>query len=214
MRMWLKLLSSDQYKVINDLLISSHGHTSQIDHVVVSEYGIFVIETKNYRGWVYGGNYSEYWTQNIFGHKYELRNPILQNQGHVQTLKRLLPDVPSNTFIPIVAFSKRATLKLSTNEPVTYWNRLNRTIRSYKTKLLSTEMVQQVYATLLSSNQDSKTKRKEHVQNVKATIMHNQRAVANNRCPRCGGKLVLRDGRYGKFYGCQNYPNCRYTHPT
>ena len=83
-RMWLKLLSSDQYKIINDLLISSHGHTSQIDHVVVSEYGIFVIETKNYQGWIYGGNYSEYWTQNIFGHKYELRNPILQNQGHIR----------------------------------------------------------------------------------------------------------------------------------
>ena len=44
----LLLLPSDQYKVINNLLISSRGQTSQIDHVVVSEYGIFVIETKNY----------------------------------------------------------------------------------------------------------------------------------------------------------------------
>lgn len=211
-RMWLKLLSSDQYKVINDLLISSHGHTSQIDHVVVSEYGIFVIETKNYKGWIYGGNYSEFWTQNIFGKKYELHNPILQNQGHVRALKRLLPDVSPDTFIPIVAFSRRATLKLSTKEPVVYWSRLRRTIRTYKTKLLTPEMVQQVYTLLLPSNQVSKEKRKQHVKNVKTTITRNQHALANNRCPRCGGQLVLRDGKYGRFYGCQNYPNCRYTH--
>jgi predicted RNA-binding Zn-ribbon protein involved in translation (DUF1610 family) len=211
-RIWLKLLPSDQYKVINDLLISSHGHTSQIDHVVVSEYGIFVIETKNYQGWIYGGNYSEYWTQNIFGKKYELRNPILQNQGHVRALKRLLPDVSPDTFIPIVAFSRRATLKLSTNEPVVYWSSLIREIRSHKTRHLTPEMVQQVYTLLLSSNQVSKEKRKQHVKNVKTTITRNQNAVANNRCPRCGSKLVLRDGKYGKFYGCNNYPNCRYTH--
>lgn len=210
-RMWLKLLSSDQYKIINDLLISSHGHTSQIDHVVVSEYGIFVIETKNYQGWIYGGNYSEYWTQNIFGHKYELRNPILQNQGHIRALKRLLPDVPADSYIPIVAFSRRATLKLSTNEPVVYWSKLRREIRSYKTRRLTPEMVQQVYSALLSSHQNSKEKRKEHVKNVKTTIIRNKRAVAHNRCPRCGGRLVLRNGKYGDFYGCSNYPRCRFT---
>ena len=210
-RIWLKLLPSDQYMVINDLLISSHGHTSQIDHVIVSEYGIFVIETKNFQGWIYGGNYSEYWTQNIFGHKYELRNPILQNQGHIRALKRLLPNVPADSYIPIVAFSRRATLKLSTYEPVVYWSRLIREIRSHKTQHLTPEMVQQVYTTLISSHQNSKEKRKEHVKNVKTTIMRNQNAVAHNRCPRCGGRLVLRDGKYGDFYGCSNYPRCRFT---
>ena len=209
LRLWM--LPSEQYKIINDLLISSHGHTSQIDHVVVSEYGIFVIETKNYQGWIYGGNYSEYWTQNIFGQKYELRNPILQNQGHIRALKRLLPDVPSDSYIPIVAFSRRATLKLSTNEPVVYWSKLRREIRSYKTRRLTPEMVQQVYSALLSSHQNSKEKRKEHVKNVKTTIIRNKRAVAHNRCPRCGGRLVLRDGKYGDFYGCSNYPRCRFT---
>ena len=209
LRLWM--LPSEQYKIINDLLISSHGHTSQIDHVVVSEYGIFVIETKNYQGWIYGGNYSEYWTQNIFGQKYELRNPILQNQGHIRALKRLLPDVPADSYIPIVAFSRRATLKLSTNEPVVYWSKLRREIRSYKTRRLTPEMVQQVYSALLSSHQNSKEKRKEHVKNVKTTIIRNKRAVAHNRCPRCGGRLVLRDGKYGDFYGCSNYPRCRFT---
>ena len=207
----LQMLPSDTYKVINNLLISSNGRTSQIDHVVVSEYGIFVIETKNYTGWIYGGNYSEYWTQNIFGHKYELRNPIIQNQGHIRALTRILPECKTNIFIPIVAFSRRASLKVTAKEPIVYWSNLPRTILSYKTKCMTPEMAQQVYMILITSNQDSIKNRKQHVKNVKTTIMRNQRAVIQNRCPRCGGKLVLREGKYGKFYGCQNYPKCRYT---
>jgi len=209
----LQLLPSDEYKVINDLLIGNNGRTSQIDHVVVSEYGIFVIETKNYMGWIYGGNYSENWTQNIYGNKREFRNPILQNQGHVRALKHLLPDCPYDVFIPIVTFSGRATLKVSTNEPVVYWSRLQRTILSYTTKQMTPEKVQQIYQVLLSANLDSNKDRKQHVKYVKSTVMRNEQAVSSYRCPQCGGKLVLRNGKYGQFYGCQNYPDCRYTHP-
>jgi hypothetical protein len=75
----LALLPKDRYKVINDLLIQKGGHSTQIDHVVVSVYGVFVIETKYYRGWIYGGENSEYWTKNVYSHKYELRNPLWQN---------------------------------------------------------------------------------------------------------------------------------------
>ena len=70
-------LPKDRYRVINNLLLrTSSGSTTQIDHIVISEYGIFVIETKFYKGLIYGGENSEYWTQNIYGHKYSLRNPI------------------------------------------------------------------------------------------------------------------------------------------
>lgn len=65
----LQRLPKEEYRVINNLLLqTSSGGTTQIDHVVISEYGIFVIETKFYKGWIYGGENSEYWTQNIFGH--------------------------------------------------------------------------------------------------------------------------------------------------
>ncbi len=210
-RMWLKLLSSDQYKIINDLLISSHGHTSQIDHVVVSEYGIFVIETKNYSGWIYGSANSDQWTQNIYGDKYQLYNPILQNQGHIRALRNLLKDIPSGFFISIVAFSRNATLKNQYLNNVVYWNQINDLIRSYEQKRLSSEQVQRVYNTLLSANIDSKDARKQHIQNVRGQIYRNDVSVAHNRCPRCGGRLVLRDGKYGDFYGCSNYPRCRFT---
>lgn len=60
---FLSFLPKKEYKVINDLLLQTGGHSTQIDHVVISVYGIFVIETKYYKGWIYGGENSEYWTQ-------------------------------------------------------------------------------------------------------------------------------------------------------
>ena len=98
----LKKQPDDSYKV----LLSSNGYSTQIDHIIISIYGIFVIETKFYQGWIYGGKNSEYWTQNIYGNKYQLRNPIHQNQGHIRALKFLLKDYGNIPFISIVAFSR------------------------------------------------------------------------------------------------------------
>lgn len=84
----LKRLPRDKYAVINNLLLNDSGQTSQVDHVVISRYGVFVIETKVYQGRIYGGEDNEYWTQNIYGHKYQFRNPILQNYGHIKSIKK------------------------------------------------------------------------------------------------------------------------------
>ena len=75
----LKKLPEDRYKVINNLLIQNNGYTTQIDHIVVSVYGIFVIETKTYQGWIYGGENSDYWTQNIYGNKYHTATFLSSN---------------------------------------------------------------------------------------------------------------------------------------
>ena len=85
----LSKLPQEEYKIINNLLINQNGNTTQIDHVVVSEYRIFVIETKFYQGQIYGGTNSDYWTQNIYGNKYSLRNPIHQNRVHIHALTSL-----------------------------------------------------------------------------------------------------------------------------
>lgn len=208
----LSKLPQEEYKVINNLLVLHKGHTTQIDHVVISEYRIFVIETKFYKGRIYGGLTSEYWTQNIYGKKYNLRNPIHQNHGHIRSLSALLQDIHPDFFIPIVAFSKQASVNCIDNKSIVYWNQLNKVIKSYQRKWLTTEQVQKVYDTLLAANIDSKENRKQHVKNIKRNIAHREQTIANGRCPRCGGNLVLRNGKYGKFYGCQNYPRCRFTH--
>jgi len=61
--LYLHMLPQTEYAVMNDVILSTDTGTTQIDHVVVSFYGIFVIETKNYKGWIYGNEDSEQWTQ-------------------------------------------------------------------------------------------------------------------------------------------------------
>lgn len=65
----LNLLDKSEYKIINDVVLKAGNTTTQIDHLVISNFGIFVIETKNYKGWILGYENSEYWTQVIFKRK-------------------------------------------------------------------------------------------------------------------------------------------------
>lgn len=208
----LSKLPEEEYRVINNLLIKQGNKTTQIDHVVVSEYRIFVIETKHYRGWIYGDANREYWTQNIYGNKYDLWNPIHQNQGHIRALRRVLTDIPPGVFVSIVTFSKQASLDIRNSENVIYWDELKDVIRSYQRKLISTEQAQNTYETLLAANIDSKDNQKQHVRHVREQISKREETIAKGRCPRCGGELVLRKGTYGPFYGCSNYPRCKFTH--
>lgn len=211
----LDKLPPEKYVVLNDVIIPTKSGTTQIDHIVISIYGVFVIETKFYKGWIYGGENSEYWTQNIYGNKYQLYNPILQNGGHVRALKRVLDEFGGLPTIPIVAFSGQADLKVNvTNAHVVYWRQVRSVINRYQTQTLSWDQVQAIRrkieeVRLSSKEKEVRKRQKASVRNAKA---HKQYSVASGRCPRCGGKLVLREGRYGKFYGCSNYPKCTYTH--
>lgn len=206
----LSLLPKKEYRVINDLLLQSGGHSTQIDHVVVSVYGIFVIETKYYKGWIYGGENSEYWTQNIYGHKNQLRNPLWQNQGHIKAITHMLEDPGMIPIYNIVAFSRQATLKLDRSLPVMYWWQVVPYIKRHKDPAMSESYAEEIYNMLLTANVTDRDARKQHVQSVRQNQQRRNISVANGKCPRCGSNLVLRNGRYGKFYGCSNYPSCKY----
>lgn len=208
-------LPKDQYRVLNDVLLPTPKGTSQIDHLVVSIYGIFVIETKNYKGWVYGGEHSEYWTQNLYGYKYTLYNPILQNEGHVKALRRVLIDYDPLPVLPIVAFSGKARVRVKTSEAhVVYWNQIRDLISRFDSKRLSWEQVNAICAKIqlveLESNGENRSR---HLQDIKNAKEQKDNVVSSGICPRCGAKLQVRSGKYGRFYGCSNYPQCKYTHP-
>lgn len=84
--------------------------TTQIDHVVISPFGIFVIETKNYRGWIFGDEKQAKWTQNLFGKKYTFQNPLHQNELHVRALAIYL-DQSRGVFHSIIYFIGDCELK-------------------------------------------------------------------------------------------------------
>lgn len=208
----LKLLPKE-YITINDVIVENNGYSSQIDHVVVSPYGIFVIETKNYNGWISGHQNAQQWTQNIYGHKHKFYNPVIQNQGHVRALQSWLkPTFGTLPFIPIIAFTGRARLMLSLIDAnVVHTSELTGFIKKHNNLLLDPAKVSDI-ASFISSNRLSGSDA-HHAHNVKARItqQHYYEAIAHGTCPQCGGRLVLRHGRYGTFWGCSNYPRCTFT---
>jgi hypothetical protein len=208
----LSRLDSEIYKVINDITIETGKGTSQIDHVIISKYGVFVIETKNYKGWIFGDDYSQYWTQVIYKRKEKLYNPIKQNYGHVQALKSVLQEnFPNIKYIPIVVFPIKSTLKVKTRNHVIYGIRLLKTIKTYQEENLTTNEMNTIYSQLSSLNKKDRQTKKEHVKNIQQKKNNMTQKTKGNICPKCGSQLIVRKGKFGNFKGCSGYPKCRYT---
>lgn len=206
----LKQLPEDKYSVLNDILLKTEYGTTQIDHVVISIYGIFVIETKNYKGWITGSEYADNWTKNMYGRKYSFRNPIKQNFAHIKALQDITK-FSHDKFFSIIAFSGNASIKVKTNTPVVYIRELKETIEKFQERKLGDAEVK--YWTRVIQGQsitDRKAKIK-HVSEIQGKVSENNRKIASGICPRCGGNLVERNGKFGVFVGCNNYPRCRYT---
>ncbi|GLX71405.1 NERD domain-containing protein [Paenibacillus glycanilyticus] len=204
-------LDNDKYIILNDVTIpKASGGTTQIDHIVVSIYGIFVIETKNYRGWITGNEHDEYWRQTIYKRKERLYNPIRQNFGHVKALEALLDDYADLKFIPIVSFSSRADLKVKVTSEVIYSTQLLKTIRQNQNIVMGIEDVKRIVGKISSANLTNRSTKREHVRDIKKAETVKKNKISNGECPKCGNHLVDRNGKYGKFKGCSNYPKCRF----
>lgn len=207
----LSTLNRSKYKVLNNVVLNTNGWTSQIDHLIISDFGIFVIETKNYKGWILGGEHSEYWTQVIYKRKEKLYNPIRQNHGHIKALKHFLRDFPNIQYIPIVVFSRKATLKVRTTSQVTYSFKLPEVIKKYREIILDEYEKNEIFDRISAVNSSATYDRNRHIKSIKLRVKEKKKSIAQGYCPQCGGDLVPRKGKFGKFHGCSNFPRCRFT---
>lgn len=207
---FLSKLDETKYKVINNIMLQVGNKTTQIDHVVVSNYGIFVIETKNYKGWIIGNEFDDNWKQVIYKRKEKLHNPIKQNYGHIQGLKAVLNSFQDIEYISIVAFTTKAELKVTSKTDVVYTINLAKTIKKYNSETITDSVKDEIYNKLISLNIDNKDSRKAHVEAIHNNINEKSNKVNSDICPKCGGALVLRNGKYGQFKGCNNFPKCRF----
>lgn len=85
-----KTLDKNKYLILDDITLKQNSDTTQIDLIVLSRYGIFVIEVKNYKGWIFGKDNQKQWTQTIYKEKYKFQNPIHQNYKHIKLLEQVL----------------------------------------------------------------------------------------------------------------------------
>ena len=203
-RQALKKLPKDKYKIINDVFILINGSTHQIDHVVISPYGIFSIETKQYNGFIVGNKYDKNWIRYAGKKKYYYSNPIRQNYGHVKSLSELL-NIDESKIYNVVCIPSKARLKIQHDGELVRYDTIVDKILSYKN--IAIDNIDEVVDIINKSNITDKNIKKEHIKNIRENIIDKD----PNKCPKCGGQLVEREGKYGKFLGCSNYPKCKYT---
>jgi hypothetical protein len=210
-------LNSKCYRVLNNLIIPSPAGTTQIDHVVVSLYGVFVIETKNYDGWIFGQAGQKRWTQVLFKKKSSFQNPTFQNFKHIKAIQKLT-GLDASQIFNLVVFVGNA--KFKTEIPANVFNgthQLNKFILSCKERLLTPSEMDLVLNLLMQSNTgNDKQARKKHLQQLRSNL--NPVGLSNSApdCPRCGEIMKIRVARKSgkKFWGCSGYPKCRGTRPS
>lgn len=202
----LASIARPQDIIINNIILfnANSGKSSQIDHIFISSSGVYVIETKNYSGYIFGKENEEKWTEVLSnGTKNQFYSPVKQNNSHLYLLRKLIGDkIPMKG---LVVFTNGDIRNVS-SQSVIDLSGLKRYLSSQNDILLSSNDIQNIYNEIIRNKDSYRISQEEHLVNIKKT----QNDLDNLICPRCGKQLVLRSGKYGDFYGCSGYPKCRF----
>ena len=103
--------SGPDFHLLNHITLKIKDGTTQIDHILVSRFGVFVIETKDYKGWIFANAKHATWTQVLYRVKFKFQNPIFQNMRHVRAVEELLDFLPPEAIKSAVVFTGSAEFK-------------------------------------------------------------------------------------------------------
>src|SRR5690606_30195067 len=134
------LLDKEKYQLIKNVTLPTEEGRRQMDHIIVSEFGVFVVETKNMTGWIFEGHNQQTWTQKTYKRSKKCQNPMRQNYKHVKTLESLL-GLNEQQVHSVIVFVGDSTFKTEMPENVTYGGGYARYIKSKKTPVLSESQV-------------------------------------------------------------------------
>lgn len=210
----------------NCYLPKPDGETTEVDLIFLHETGIYVFESKNYQGWIFGSENQKLWTQSLtdsFGNvrTHKFYNPLWQNETHIQCLMDLLQDdaIPYYSYI---VFGDHCELKdiylSSSNHHVTYWHYLLDDVMTTTASAdicLTPDKMKDIYQRLLPYANVSSAEKQRHIENLWAKRYPVVQPDGTWSCPLCGGVLVKRVARRGSragktFWGCSNYPKCKF----
>ena len=199
------------YKIVRNVCIPIGNKVTELDIVLLHEKGIFVIESKNYGGWIFGDEKSEKWCQTFpNGNKYFFYNPVKQNNTHCCALSKAI-NITEEKIKSYIVFSNRCSLKKvpKNDYKFTVCKRnelpiiLNAELEDRK-NMYNSNSLETIYNTLdYFTKEDQQKEHERQVKNFKE----------GNICPKCGRKLLVRKGAYNgdDFIGCSGYPNCKFS---
>jgi hypothetical protein len=202
----------DDYHIACDVVLKAHTGTTQIDQIIVSKFGIFVVEVKTYKGWIWGNQRDARWTQTLYGEKNSFQNPLRQNYKHIKSLQNILT-FPDSTFKSIIVFSAEAQFRTEMPSNVVRGGEdYIRFIKKHQSVILSDDDISESVRKI----SDNRLSSAEHQAHMQKTRQQYEKADRNNPpdCPRCGKNMVLRKSKKGyytgrDFWGCSGYPECK-----
>lgn len=205
--MWLSL-NAKVYRRFHDFIIPAKNGTTQIDHLIVSPYGLFIVETKNRKGWIFGSERQQKWTQSLYGENYSFQNPLRQTFRQKKILSEFL-GLNESIIRTVIYFVSDCKFKTQL-PPNVIKSRLGKYIKQFDTTVLSSEEVHQIAGVLEQHMTESSLTTRDHVRSLR------KRHSSTTVCPKCSSKLVERTAKKGptaglKFLGCENYPKCGFT---
>ena len=206
-KLWLSL-DSKTYRRFHNIIIPSNNGTTQIDHLLISPFGIFIIETKNRRGWIFGLENQSNWTQTLYNKKFTFQNPLRQIYRHKKVVSEFL-ELDEAVIHTIVYFVGDCEFKTPMPANVLK-SGLRRWVRSFNEETLNPDDIEYIVDRFNRLKLESKITKKDHIRSLE------NRHNSSTHCPKCGSKLVEREARKGfrigsKFLGCESFPKCRFT---
>lgn len=219
-------LDSRRYRLFRNVTLPTDDGSTQIDHIVVSRHGVFVVETKNYAGWIFGKPHDKMWTQKFPRHTSKFQNPLRQNYKHVRTLEALT-GLPGNALFSVIAFVGSAQFKTPMPDNVTRLHGCVAFIRAKQAMLLTEQEVGRVIERIASGRlEPSMATHAAHVRHVRDLVKAKEAQgtpastpapapPASTRCPHCSGALedyIYKTGAKAgnAFRGCVEFPVCHY----
>ncbi|MDU8428259.1 nuclease-related domain-containing protein [Pseudomonas syringae pv. actinidifoliorum] len=170
--LWVRLfahwkLDKTVYRRMHNVTLNTADGTTQIDHVFISPFGIFVLETKNMRGWIFGSEKQPQWTQKIYRQTFRFQNPLRQNYKHLKALEATLA-VDMNNLHSVISFVGESTFKTPMPINVTQGAGFIRYIRSFQQRVFSEAQVDALVSALQAGRRPpNHATHREHVRNLK-----------------------------------------------
>ena len=209
-------LDKSIYTALKDITIKMNDNTTtQIDHILVSKFGIFVIETKNMKGWIFGSKEQKKWTQNNYGKKHSFQNPLHQNYKHTKALEELLSF--EKNIHSIVTFVGECEFKTNMPENIFLGGQYINYIKSFNRPVFTSIELNKIIKTLKNSSlEKGRATNKAHVSSLKNR--HNPISKVHIKdpkiiCKRCGSIMKERQNKKTgeAFLGCSSFPKCKNT---
>ncbi|USG67340.1 NERD domain-containing protein [Brevibacillus ruminantium] len=201
-----------EYRHLSDLLLpnpKAKSGYSQIDHILVTPYAIFIIETKNYSGEIKGGREDKHWTVNK---RFKMLNPFYQNYGHIESIRSII-QVEKEHFVSLVSFTRRCTFsvdpelrKIGSNDLIVYdieltefiQRKINRLRELNKEHRFTAEQIESMYELLKRENITDSKARASHVEGLKSggKLTDKNHAVTEHTCVDCGKTVTEKIAKF------------------